>query len=197
MRKILVAALLASLPALAAPALAQTGAEQRRWDMAQARFDSERRVYERERDLYERARARDGRGGYDDRYDRYDRGDDRYDRGGAYDPRADDRGYRADDYPRDDFRTDYDAARDYRADARYPERRLGARDEVYRGSDGRYYCRRSDGTIGLLVGGVGGALFGNVVDGGRNRTAGTLIGGALGALVGTAVGQQQADYRCR
>src|SRR5687767_4697083 len=44
---------------------------------------------------------------------------------------------------RDRYRTDYDAARDYREDADYEERRLSAEDEVFRGSDGRYYCKRS------------------------------------------------------
>ncbi|MEA3039082.1 MAG: hypothetical protein QOE79_1595, partial [Sphingomonadales bacterium] len=41
-----------------------------------------------------------------------------------------------------------------------------------------------------------GALIGNVVDGGRNRTAGTLIGGALGALLGRSI-DQNSDIRCR
>ena len=45
----------------------------------------------------------------------------------------------------------------YRDDPRYEERRLGPNDEVYRGSDGRYYCKRSDGTTGLVIGAVGGA----------------------------------------
>lgn len=98
--------------------------------------------------------------------------------------------------PRDRFATDYDASRYYRDDPRYQERRLGPNDEVYRGSDGRYYCKRSDGTTGLIVGGAGGALLGNVIDGGRSRVAGTLIGGALGALLGKSV-DQNSDVRCR
>jgi hypothetical protein len=98
---------------------------------------------------------------------------------------------------RDPYATDYDAYRYYRDDPRYQERRLSAQDEIYRGSDGRYYCKRNDGTIGLVVGGVGGAALGNVIDGGRNRVAGTLIGGALGALLGRAFDQNQSDVRCR
>ena len=97
---------------------------------------------------------------------------------------------------RDPYATDYDASRYYRDDPRYVERRLGPNDEVYRGSDGRYYCKRSDGTTGLIIGGVGGAALGNVIDGGRNRVAGTLIGGALGALLGKSV-DQNSDVRCR
>ena len=94
------------------------------------------------------------------------------------------------------FNTSYDARRYYRDGPQYSERRLGDADEVYRGSDGRYYCKRSDGTTGLIVGGVAGCLLGNVVDGGRNRVAGTLIGGALGALLGRSV-EQNSDIRCR
>ncbi|MBV9932246.1 MAG: glycine zipper 2TM domain-containing protein [Alphaproteobacteria bacterium] len=124
-----------------------------------------------------RARDRDARGGYDRPYERgYD----------APPPPP----------PGPGYDTTYDAARYYRDDARAEERRLEARDEVYRGSDGRYYCKRGDGTIGLVVGGASGALLGNIIDGGRHRTAGTLIGGALGALVASAVAQQQ-NLRCR
>jgi hypothetical protein len=98
---------------------------------------------------------------------------------------------------RDQYATDYDASRYYRDDARYQERRLSQDDEVYRGSDGRYYCKRNDGTTGLVIGGIGGAVVGNVIDGGRNRVAGTLIGGALGALVGKSIDQNNSDVRCR
>jgi hypothetical protein len=105
--------------------------------------------------------------------------------------------YRDDRYgDRDPFATDYDASRYYRDDPRYQERRLGPNDEIYRGSDGRYYCKRSDGTTGLVLGMVGGAALGNLLDGGHNRTAGTLLGGALGALLGQAI-DQNSDVRCR
>jgi hypothetical protein len=95
------------------------------------------------------------------------------------------------------YRTNYDARRYYREGPQYTERRLGADDYVYRGSDGRYYCKRSDGTTGLIVGGAGGALLGNVIDGGHNRLGGTLIGGALGAIVGQAIDRNNSDVRCR
>jgi hypothetical protein len=106
-------------------------------------------------------------------------------------------GYGGRSYDDARYGTDYDAARYYRDDPRYTERRLSPNDEVYRGSDGRYYCKRSDGTTGLVIGGVGGAAIGNVLDGGRNRVAGTLIGGALGALAGKAIDQNNSDVRCR
>lgn len=104
-------------------------------------------------------------------------------------------GYANTDYSR--YRTNYDARRYYRDDARYQERVLSANDEVYRGSDGRYYCKRNDGTTGLIVGGAGGALLGNVIDGGHNRLGGTLIGGALGALLGKTIDQSNSEVRCR
>jgi hypothetical protein len=106
-------------------------------------------------------------------------------------------GYDGDRGYREPYSTDYDAARYYRDDRRYAERRLAPDEEVFRGSDGRYYCKRNDGTTGLIIGGAGGALLGNVIDGGRNRAAGTLIGGALGALLGRSIDQNNSDVRCR
>lgn len=97
---------------------------------------------------------------------------------------------------RNRYATDYDATRYYRDGPQYQERRLSSQDEVYRGSDGRYYCKRNDGTTGLIVGGLAGGVLGNVVDGGGNRLAGTLIGGALGALAGKTI-DQNSDVRCR
>ena len=104
-------------------------------------------------------------------------------------------GYANDDYSR--YRTNYDARSYYRDDPRYQERVLSSNDEVYRGSDGRYYCKRNDGTTGLIVGGAGGALLGNVIDGGHNRLGGTLIGGALGALLGQQIDRSNSEVRCR
>ena len=173
MKKTLLAALIgaAVLPALAAaPAMAQTASEERRWQDAQRRYHAEFDRYLRERDRYTEARMRRGGGYY----------------GGGYEGGYDDR-----------WETDYDATRYYRDGPQYRERVLTAEDEVYRGSDGRYYCKRSDGTTGLIVGGAGGALLGNVIDGGRHRTAGTLIGGALGAILGRSIEQQNAEVRCR
>jgi len=95
------------------------------------------------------------------------------------------------------FETTYDARRYYRDGPQYQERRLSAQDEVYRGSDGRYYCKRNDGTTGLVIGAIGGGVVGNVIDGGHNRVAGTLIGGVLGALAGKAIDQSNSDVRCR
>ncbi len=68
------------------------------------------------------------------------------------------------------------------------------------GKDGRRYCRRNNGTTGLIVGGVGGALLGRTVDSRGDRTLGTLGGAALGALAGRAVERETAKKsgsRCR
>ena len=78
---------------------------------------------------------------------------------------------------------------------RAQERALTNRDVVWRGNDGRYHCRRDDGTTGLIVGAAAGALLGRAIDGGRERTLGTLLGGAAGALIGREI--DRGGLRCR
>lgn len=87
----------------------------------------------------------------------------------------------------------------YRSDSRYRERRLSIDDRVYRGRDGRYYCRRSDGTTGLIVGGIAGGVLGNIIAPGDSKTIGTVLGAIGGAAVGAAVdsGSRNHDVRCR
>lgn len=99
------------------------------------------------------------------------------------------------DYNRPDPRYGrYDASRYYRDGRYYRERRLGRNDRIYR-SNGRYYCRRPDGTTGLIVGGVLGGLLGNALDDGRSSTLGTLLGAGGGALLGREV--DRGNIRCR
>ena len=57
----------------------------------------------------------------------------------------------------------------------------------WRGRDGRRYCRKSDGTVGTVVGGVAGALLGRTIDTHGDRTTGTVLGAAGGALAGHAI----------
>ena len=69
---------------------------------------------------------------------------------------------------------------------------------TWRGRDGRYYCRRSNGTTGLLIGGAAGALLGRAVDNSRSHTTGTIVGAVAGALVGREVERNtDANRRCR
>lgn len=69
------------------------------------------------------------------------------------------------------------------------------RTPVWRGRDGRYYCRKKDGTTGMIIGGAVGGLLGNEIAGRGDRTVGTILGVAGGALLGRAVDRSNA--RCR
>ncbi|HEX8062667.1 MAG TPA: glycine zipper 2TM domain-containing protein [Allosphingosinicella sp.] len=70
--------------------------------------------------------------------------------------------------------------------------------KTWRGSDGRTYCRKANGTTGLVVGGAAGALAGRALDGGRSRTTGTVLGAAVGALIGRHVQRNVvSNRRCR
>lgn len=93
----------------------------------------------------------------------------------------------------------YYADQYYRDGPSYQERRLGRGDLIYRGRDDRYYCRRNDGTTGLIVGGVGGGVLGNIIAPGGSKTLGTILGAAGGALIGNAVekDQNRGEIRCR
>jgi uncharacterized protein YcfJ len=57
----------------------------------------------------------------------------------------------------------------------------------WRGRDGRTYCRKSDGTTGLVIGGVAGALAGRAIDTRGERATGTIVGAAAGALLGKEI----------
>ena len=131
------------------------------------RWRAAQRRYDQERALYDRERDR-----YDTAVDR----DRRY--GSRYDNNYN------------------DPARDYRDDPRYSEQPLSSNDQVYRGSDGRYYCRRRDGTIGLVVGAGAGALLGRAIDTRGERGTGTILGVTLGALLGRQV-ERSSDVSCR
>ena len=65
----------------------------------------------------------------------------------------------------------------------------------WKGEDGRYHCRRSNGTTGLLVGAALGALLGRAVDTRGDRAVGTILGAAGGALVGREI--ERGRTRCR
>jgi uncharacterized membrane protein YsdA (DUF1294 family) len=66
----------------------------------------------------------------------------------------------------------------------------------WRGQDGRLYCKRPNGTTGLIVGGAAGVLAGRAIDTRGERATGTVLGGAIGALLGRHV-QRNVVSRCR
>jgi hypothetical protein len=104
--------------------------------------------------------------------------------------------YRRYDYNHPDPRYGgYQANRYYREGSNYRPRRLAANDRIYRGNDNRYYCRRDDGTTGLIIGGLAGGVLGNVIAPGGSKTLGTILGGGGGALLGRSVDRN--DVSCR
>lgn len=107
-------------------------------------------------------------------------------------------GYASYDYNRPDpAYGGYYADRYYREGRNYREYRMGRDDRVYRGQDGRYYCRRSDGTTGLVVGGIAGGVLGNIIAPGGSELLGTVLGAAAGAAVGSSVDKNNSEARCR
>jgi opacity protein-like surface antigen len=101
-------------------------------------------------------------------------------------------------YNRDrrDRRYNRNRNREYDSNGYYREpRRMGRNDRVWRGRDGRYHCRRGNGTTGLIIGAGAGALLGREIDGGRDRTLGTILGAAGGGLLGREI--DRGGVRCR
>jgi hypothetical protein len=177
MRKLILAAVMATAAtpfALPAPAAAQGPNEIRARqdcanDLRNSRSRSQYRYERRDcRHDINQARNRDWRN-----YRRYDYN--------SYEP-----GYNA--YYADDY---------YRDGRYYRERRLSYNDRIYRGRDGRYYCRRNDGTTGLIVGAGVGALIGNSLDNGRSSVLGTILGAAAGGAIGASIDRNSRDIRCR
>lgn len=93
--------------------------------------------------------------------------------------------------------------RDRYNDNRYDNYREGRRyqraQSSWQGRDGRYYCKKDDGTTGLLVGAGVGGLIGNEVAGRGDKTIGTVIGAVGGALLGRAIDRSgnRGGYSCR
>lgn len=82
----------------------------------------------------------------------------------------------------------------YDRHGRYVEpRRVTRNDRVWRGNDGRYYCRRDNGTTGLIIGAGVGALAGREIA--RDRTLGAIVGAAAGGLLGREI--DRGSLSCR
>ena len=84
-----------------------------------------------------------------------------------------------------------------RKDRRYyaNDQRVNSNTRVWRGEDGRYRCKKDNGTTGLLIGGAVGGLAGHEIAGGGDKLLGTIIGAGAGALIGREVDRDK--YRCR
>jgi hypothetical protein len=132
---------------------------------------------------------------YEDRWERRERRERQEARRDRWEARRD----RFDDRRYDRWDLGYevwDPAPYYRRDdRRYRVYRMGRHDRIYRGYDDRYYCRRSDGTAGLIVGGITGGVLGNVVTRGRGRALGTIIGAGAGAIIGRSI--DEGNVVCR
>jgi len=84
----------------------------------------------------------------------------------------------------------------YDRDGRYYEpRRISRSDRVWRGNDGRYYCKRDNGTTGLVIGAGVGALAGNQIAGRNDKTLGTVLGAVAGGLLGREI--DRGSISCR
>ncbi|RVQ69550.1 glycine zipper 2TM domain-containing protein [Croceicoccus ponticola] len=105
-----------------------------------------------------------------------------HDRYGRYDDR----------YGRYESRDRYESRR-YNTRDSYRGDRVNRDTRVWRGDDGRYYCKRDNGTTGLLIGGAVGGMIGNEVA--RDRTLGAILGAAGGALLGREI--DRGGSRCR
>ena len=85
--------------------------------------------------------------------------------------------------------------RRYSRDRHYRGDRVHRNTRVWRGNDGRYYCRKDNGTTGLLIGAAVGGLIGNEVAGRGDKTLGAILGAVGGGLLGREI--DRSDTRCR
>jgi Ni/Co efflux regulator RcnB len=139
----------------------------------------------------QRDQRNDGPGGRHDDGRRGDnhRGDDRRD-GRGDDRRGDDRRGYGNGRGYGNRQAMYDSR------GRYAQpRRIDRNSRVWRGNDGRYYCRRDNGTAGLIIGAGVGALAGNQIAGRGDRTLGAILGGVAGGALGREI--DRGGMQCR
>ena len=74
-------------------------------------------------------------------------------------------------------------------------RRITRNSYVWRGRDGRYYCKRDNGTTGLIIGAGVGALAGSELAGRGDKTLGAILGGVLGGVIGREI--DRGSLSCR
>jgi hypothetical protein len=189
MKKLVLGLLLATVGVCATPAVAQQG---RSWSDGQRDEDgrANQNQHRRHSDSHEGDRRDEqAREGPRDHDRNWNRGRHRGQQRAAW------QDYNRYDYNRYEPRYgNYQANRYYRDGRYYEDRRLSNQDRIYRGSNGQYYCRRNDGTTGLIIGAVGGGLLGRVIAPNGSKTLGTILGGAGGALIGRSIGRD--GVRC-
>ncbi|WP_077147035.1 glycine zipper 2TM domain-containing protein [Sphingopyxis sp. KK2] len=77
----------------------------------------------------------------------------------------------------------------------YADQRVNSNTRIWRDNDGRYRCKKDNGTTGLLIGGAVGGLAGHEIAGNGDKLLGTVLGAAGGALLGREIDRDK--YRCR
>lgn len=102
------------------------------------------------------------------------------------------------DYDRRDYRSYYNNPHRYNAYDRrgyyVVPQRIGYNDRIWY-DRGRYYCRRNNGTTGLIIGAGVGALAGSELAGRGDRTVGAILGGVAGGLIGREI--DRGSLQCR
>ena len=66
--------------------------------------------------------------------------------------------------------------------------------KTFVGKDGHTYCRKADGTLGAVIGGVAGGVLGHEIAGRGDRTLGTIIGVGGGAVAGRAIERRRRTH---
>jgi uncharacterized protein YcfJ len=74
-------------------------------------------------------------------------------------------------------------------------KRISRSSYMWRGDDGKYYCKRDNGTTGLVIGAGVGALAGHELAGRGDKTLGVLLGAAVGGVLGRAI--DRGELQCR
>lgn len=89
-----------------------------------------------------------------------------------------------------------DRASAYDSYGRYYEpRQITRSSRMWKGDDGKYYCKRDNGTTGLVIGAGVGALAGHELAGRGDKTLGAILGGAAGAIIGREI--DRGSLKCR
>ncbi|RKF21256.1 glycine zipper 2TM domain-containing protein [Altericroceibacterium spongiae] len=83
----------------------------------------------------------------------------------------------------------------YYSHSRYRGDRVTRNTRVWRDRDGRWRCKKDNGTTGLLIGAAVGGLAGNEIAGRGDKTLGAILGAVGGGLLGREI--DRSDARCR